>query len=482
MLKGSVDKIVKEKLNGIVVEPPAYVWDAINQHMVEAKQRRRVLIYWQSAAAVALVLLSVGIIFFMSDRSVQQEQMANVEKPMVVKEDQVEMVKQKEPVGDISTELKTALSTVSKSIGTDKPEEMIQQPTRVREFKSARIIEKSDVSVNQPVINRGNKIGEDVYFAKMDNLSALKIVVDVPDSKLRLPQKSISNSPKLYAYNDVMPVYKPKLKRYKFIVGGSASPTYNYRSVNEFQSPAVVRNAYDSPTSETGVVSVAGGVNVRMEGKSRWSFETGVLYSQVGQEVSQTATYSSISSESSFAYASLNNIKGASANRVNKFSSTMGSISYNNNTAMGVEQNLLKSGVYLEASANAISNQPESTTLKQLLDYIEVPLMVRYSVLNKKQVITLAGGFSTNFLVDNNVYLIENGEHVNAGETDGINGVTYSSTLGIGLELPLGKSFRFSLEPRFKYYLSPVNSQGYNSFRPYSFGIFGGVSFIINNH
>ncbi len=323
---------------------------------------------------------------------------------------------------------------------------------------------------------------KEVYLAKMDYLSVSEIEVAVPDVRLVLPEKSISKRPTLYAYNTVMPVYKPKYRKFKFIVGGSASPAYNYRNVSESQYSSVVHNVYDSSTSESGVVSVSGGVNMRVEDKSRWSFETGVLYSQVGQEVSQTTNHNSISGISGYAMASSDNFKRNSLISTNKFNNTMGPIRYNNNTSMGIEQNLHKSGVYLESSVNTFSSQSESTTLKQLLDYIEVPLMVRYSVLNKKPVITLAGGFSTNFLVDNNVYLVENGEYVNAGETEGISGVTYSSTLGLGMELPLGKSIRFSLEPRFKYYLSPVNSKGYNSFRPYSFGIWGGVSFMLNSY
>ncbi|GEM_PF-5626113 len=483
MLEKSFDKIVKEKLNGIEVEPPAYVWNAINQHMLAEKRRRRVLFYWQSAAAVALVVLSVGIIFFMSDRNVRKKQLAKVENPVTVKGEQPVIEKQKAYVEkNALTPVNTASATIKETESFDT-EKITRQSSIGTERQAIGIVtKKSDTSANHPVVNLASETTKEVYLAKMDYLSVSEIEVAVPDVRLVLPEKSISKRPTLYAYNTVMPVYKPKYRKFKFIVGGSASPAYNYRNVSESQYSSVVHNVYDSSTSESGVVSVSGGVNMRVEDKSRWSFETGVLYSQVGQEVSQTTNHNSISGISGYAMASSDNFKRNSLISTNKFNNTMGPIRYNNNTSMGIEQNLHKSGVYLESSVNTFSSQSESTTLKQLLDYIEVPLMVRYSVLNKKPVITLAGGFSTNFLVDNNVYLVENGEYVNAGETEGISGVTYSSTLGLGMELPLGKSIRFSLEPRFKYYLSPVNSKGYNSFRPYSFGIWGGVSFMLNSY
>jgi len=489
MLKNSIDKIVNDKLDGIEVTPPAYVWNSINQRMLENKQRRRVLYYWQSAAAIALVLLSVGVIFFMSDRGVGTKQIAGVDKQDIVKSvEEVEKVTANEPVNNTVIQHEDVAEVVS-NVDSDKATKRKRAThgsfTKNKLKTAETTIEKNVISFNQTKVEQGSVIAEEKSIVKMNYLSASTIEEEVPVVKLLLPEKSIAKSPVLYAYSVVKPEYRPKAKRYHFVVGGSASPTYNYRSVGESQNSSVVRRAYDSPTNESGIISVSGGVNVRMEGKSRWSFETGVLFSQVGQEVSQVTTYSSISGVSGisgFVNANSANLVNTSINSVSKFSNTMGNINFNNNTSIGVEQNLLKSGVYLESYVNAVDNKSESATLKQLLDYIEVPLMVRYSVFNKKPVITLAGGFSTNFLVDNNVYVIDNGEHINAGETEGINGVTYSSTVGIGLELPLGKSIRFSLEPRFKYYLSPVNSKGYNSFRPYSFGVFGGISFILNNH
>jgi hypothetical protein len=414
---------------------------------------------------------------------------AKVEKPVEVSGAETEKVVHDGFVTKINAQPTIAATAISASTDTGRAEKKgveNNESLAAGRLETAEVTdEKNIISAIHPEAILESKMGKQISIAKMDYLQVSVIEVEVPDAKLDLPGRRVANSPVLYAYNVVMPKYKPKAKRYKFIVGGSASPTYNYRSVSESQNSSVVRSAYDSPTNETGVVSVSGGVNVRMEGKSRWSFETGVLYSQVGQEVSQATNYTSISGVSGvsgFANAGMDNLKNTSVSSINKFSNSMGTVRFNNNTSMGVEQSLLKSGVYLESHVNAIDNQLESATLKQLLDYIEVPLMVRYSLFNSKPVITLAGGFSTNFLVDNNVYVIDNGEHINAGETEGINGVTYSSSIGIGLELPLGKSIRFSLEPRFKYYLSPVNSQGYNSFRPYSFGVFGGISFILNNH
>jgi hypothetical protein len=182
------------------------------------------------------------------------------------------------------------------------------------------------------------------------------------------------------------------------------------------------------------------------------------------------------------AYSGPGELKNTAINISNNTGNSLGGIRFPQRTPMAVENGLVKSGVYLAEPVSTFDQQPATTTLKQLLDYIEIPLTVRYALLNSKTLITLSGGLSTNFLIDNTAYLIENGEHINAGSTEGISPVTYSSSVGLGIELPIGKSFRFSLEPRFKYFLSPVNSNGYSNFHPYSFGVFGGVSFLLNGH
>ncbi len=478
MLKNSIDKIVKDKLNGMEIEPPEYVWTSINQRILDGKHRKRILLYWQSVAAIALLILSIGVVYFATNGTARKKQMANVEKRTTVKDSEADKVVQKDYVARNNVQQTVITSSVVKS----KADKTNQISYVNKESNAAEIaIEGNDVVAKQQITVYPGKISEEVYLSKLDYLSISTAKESLPDAKIIMVDKHTFQKSEMYAYNVEIPTYNSNTKKYKFILGGSVSPTYNYRSIDESQNSYVVHSTNDFPANETGVISVSGGVNIRMEGKSRWSFETGVLYSQVGQEVSNSTTYSSIAAVTSANVLYSDNSNDISVSKVSGIGNSLGEIHYNNNTSLGVEKNFQKSGVYLAAPLNTYESASE-ITIKQLLDYIEIPLMIRYAVFNNKPLITLAGGFSTNFLVDNTAYVIENGESINAGETEGINSISYSSTLGIGLELPLGKSFRFSLEPRFKYYITPVNSQAYNSFRPYSFGVFGGVSFIINNH
>ena len=496
----NVDQIVRDKLLGLEKEPPGYVWSAINDQMLRNKQRKRVLVFWQSVAAAAVLILTLGIAYLFNNDT-EHKRMAVVKK--AAKETNTGLT-DKNPSSE--TALTDNIAVASNKIVSDKKEQENANSARpahaaaeknitsekgknyqASKFKNisgtalplTAMVKKEKNQANIPAQENKQSGSEELktisttgIFAEKPEMAASLVSVKKKKKQVIYP---------LYASNTI-PAYQPKAKRHKFLISGTVSPTYNYRSIGE--TPASVVTASNNGSyNESGIVSVAGGINVRMESKSRWSFETGVLYSQVGQEVSQTNVYPSIAGMSSLAaYSRSGELKNTAINISNNTGNSLGEIRFPQKTPMAVEKGLVQSGVYLAEPMNTLDQQPAAATLKQLLDYIEIPLTVRYALLNSKTLITLSGGLSTNFLIDNTAYLTENGKQIDAGSTEGISPVTYSSSVGLGIELPVGKAFRFSLEPRFKYFLSPVNSNGYSNFHPYSFGVFGGVSFLLNGH
>ena len=498
----NVDKIVKDKLSRFEKEPPGYIWDAINRQMAENRARKRVLVFWQSVAAMALILFSLGAGYLIWGNSSKRVQFASTEKhetetPQKISTDKLP--------GATAAKTRTNHIVAVNKIKKDKKEikKVIQKDhsrtVALNKNSKAKVLVSSLVSkeISKPATEDRNT-AKDIIVASSDghptwiaeinpiNIPA-KFHTDFNLNSTGLHFSIISgkDTPRsLYASNTfTAPLPKTKQRKYKFILNGSVSPTYNFRNINETQASVVY--SHDPGLDESGIVSIAGGLNIRMESKSRWSFETGVLYSQVGQEISRATVYPSIAGMSNHApsyYLSSDNIKNNLLNTSHNMTNSLGTINYDNNTNMAVAKGFQKDGVYLASELKMPDDRSGTITMKQLLDYIEIPFMIRYALFNGKPIVTLAGGLSTNFKIDNSAYLMNNGKWIEAGYTEGINALTYSSTVGIGIEMPLGNSFRFSLEPRFKYFLSPVNNKGYHNFHPYSFGVFGGISFILNNH
>ena len=82
--------------------------------------------------------------------------------------------------------------------------------------------------------------------------------------------------------------------------------------------------------------------------------------------------------------------------------------------------------------------------------------------------INILGGVSTNFLINNQATTTDNYNEVSISETENINPIAISSSIGLGFEMPLNKTISFSIEPRFKYYLNSISTNDQVTFKPYS--------------
>ena len=114
----------------------------------------------------------------------------------------------------------------------------------------------------------------------------------------------------------------------------------------------------------------------------------------------------------------------------------------------------------------------EHGSIDQQLGFIEVPIELEYSLIEKKLGINLIGGFSTLFLNQNDIYAVfNNGERARLGDASNVESVSYSANFGVGLDYNLSKQWQFNLEPTFKYQLNTFNNTSGN-FQPFFYRCF----------
>lgn len=127
-----------------------------------------------------------------------------------------------------------------------------------------------------------------------------------------------------------------------------------------------------------------------------------------------------------------------------------------------------------------IDGQPAQTangSMLQKTGYIEVPLEMSYSLLNRKFGINLIGGVSTLFLNQNNVSVVSSeGLSTTVGEAENLNNVHFSTNLGVGFKYRFWDAFEANFEPMFKYQVNTFSRDAGN-FKPYFIGLYSGVSF-----
>ncbi|MFT4697975.1 MAG: hypothetical protein ACI9SJ_001107 [Flavobacteriaceae bacterium] len=114
--------------------------------------------------------------------------------------------------------------------------------------------------------------------------------------------------------------------------------------------------------------------------------------------------------------------------------------------------------------------------LNQKINYFEVPLELKYSLVNNKFGVNLIGGLSTLFLGNNEITVNAGDFESVLGEANNLSSVSFTTNIGVGLNYKFSKRFMFNIEPMFKYQLNPYTDSSVN-YKPYYIGIYSGLSF-----
>ncbi|SRX72372.1 outer membrane beta-barrel protein [Aequorivita antarctica] len=123
---------------------------------------------------------------------------------------------------------------------------------------------------------------------------------------------------------------------------------------------------------------------------------------------------------------------------------------------------------------------PKSTQgearLIQNLNYYEVPVELKYAVIESRFGVNVIGGVSTLFLGNNEISVKADNFTDVLGEANNLSSVSFSTNVGLGLDYKLSKKFTFNIEPMFKYQLNPYTDSSVD-FKPYYLGVYSGLSF-----
>lgn len=128
------------------------------------------------------------------------------------------------------------------------------------------------------------------------------------------------------------------------------------------------------------------------------------------------------------------------------------------------------------ASEVAAQNPARDGRMVQQFGYVEVPVEVNLTLVDRKLGIHLIGGVSSLFLIDNSVTLESDGNATEMGEANNLNPLNFSTNLGVGVQYELSSSLQLNLEPVFKFQLNTF-SDAAGDFSPYSIGVYSGLSF-----
>ncbi len=457
------------------VAPPQEMWDKIASSLDAKKPAKRIMLFRIAAAAAILIgVLLSGILFMLPDtnddklllsdskeatsRSSSENEKTTSQNLEQASSKHKEEIKET-TISDISSYKEnisafTAAGTSSAHIKTDSIYD-------VKEFSTKPIqLEKITHKPEVPFFTT-NKVKVKTLIAQTsrDHWKE-RFNVNYFDSQNKAVESTTFN------------------KERKFHICGSISPVYSFRQTGGSRNMIEPSFSANYSYQEKGVLYPGGGLNLNLQLNKKWSLESGVRYARLGQEVNNhinneqfySVTADFASSENSSLkqmslYNSMGNIK--QHRQASEYSSEILNTDNPQRLLLGF---------------GAFNNyDDEKGQLEQLIDYIEVPITLRYSLLSRHVKISLATGLSTNWLISNNVYVLTNNERKKIGETEGLSSMSWSTHAGINLAIPLFGPLSFSMEPRINYFLSDINLDYPVKFKPYSFGIYSGIQYTIGD-
>jgi hypothetical protein len=263
-----------------------------------------------------------------------------------------------------------------------------------------------------------------------------------------------------------VPVFYPEVKEVpaeRWSIAAMASPTY----FSEFGSKGLEGSIH---SSEKPAVSYSGGFAVSYKINNRFSVQTGLYYASNGQRIDGISSFAGFGR---YYYT-----KGSSNFEVKTSSGPVltsnPDVFLVDNTAINRVQTAYTIDVF---DPNKASLDYISSTIIQNFNYLEMPLVLKYKIVDKMLDINIIGGISYDILLNNSVYArTENGKF-EVGKTQGLSNLNLSSSLGMGMEYSLSRKISLNLEPTFRYFLNPLNEMSNPALHPYSFGIFSGFSY-----
>jgi len=476
---------LKNRLGNYRVEPPEKVWESISSRLGN-RNRRLWIIIGLSAAATITLAVTLGINFFGpgsgDGKSISENRVVEngttgqegklEEKVLQAMEDIKGGAKAEQKSVRMESGEKTEpyeQGTVNKIVKESiafriEGEETLQRAPSEKVSGNKKMEEEAMVDVEVTIPEENKYPVQDELSGKMPEAQSgngmEKVITEQMDTSAEpdLDQVDSQNAENVYD--------EPGERDKRWLLGASLSPLYSFRDAEAMALSGAGGH-------ESGLLSYAGGIQVGYRAGKRLAIESGVFYAKMGISIEAPGIQLF---EQSFDFAPLaekanrSNVK-AIANSVGNIVSNSGDIYVNNYKLNAVSnENTLD---YL-----SVPDVNADQGIRQHLNYLEVPLNLRYTVIDRSVELQLVGGMSTNVLVNNYVSAETSDGTEDIGYLTNIRNVNYSGNAGLGVVYHVMDHFSLMMEPRFRYFLNSVNDPSLPSTRPYAFGIYTGLNYI----
>lgn len=496
----NIDRYFSDKLSGFRQAPPEEAWDNIALKLQERKKKKALLLFFRIAAGMAIVT-AIGVAYYLGNSFNDNKHPRGVAQHQPLRTTE----KEASPVGTINDRNTTATESAQPAPDdiqpvAEKATPFTAMPAEKQVVSSTAdspgIARENVLTTDFPVAVTHHATGDDILLAAAagnNGMTALPVkIVILPSAvvphtfhrqaAMRTLTPEEAEALLLAQYDIPAAADKSADKVRTWSFGTEMAPLYSYRSIQSDKSYAAVVDEFNE--YESGVMAYAGGVKIAVTSGKRLTIQSGMYYSRYGQHKTSAETNYNTYAASVF------NGNGESEKSISVVNSTgviKGKITDQAGRKMDLENQLDMNTMagtadsryysYLNApSAIKVDPDEESnTSLDQYFEYVELPILLKYKIIDRRFDFSFSGGLVTNILVGTKIFM--DNDAIDA-ITDEITTVNYLGSFGLGFEYPVYKRFAFTLEPRFRYYFNPIDKNAGYNVHPYSFGIFAGFNYL----
>lgn len=449
---GHIDKLFGDAVTEYNKQPPDEVWSRIQNTMEAKKRSKRILLYRRLAvAAMLLLLVSIGY-FLLIEKSANQssnhDSIAHQEQIHIDKGTDVDKgIKQQ-----ITEQKHTGKQTTAKITKEVNPENEIEnEHQKVKEHEGI----KSGDQKFETYHSRTN-------ITKLESKSLIALY-NKPNYSIGEKYRT-SNVLALGDYEQSIDPDQSNTGHWS--IAANFSPAYSYRNLK--QANGFPQNQYVQPASfynnvEQAIMGYAGGLNMEYTHGSHWKFSIGLSYSLSGhQSDNLTAYYNPLESSNEFTTStSLGPVKV----NANAIASKVPSLS---------KPDLENSNDYMTYRVDGYLN---NASIIHEFHYIEIPFIASYKFIDRKIDVSAMAGINAGLLINKSAYIRKDDIEARLENFNQIDSNIFNALMGLRLSYPLYRNFALSLQPTFKYAISPLAKlEGYK-YIPYQYYLATGITY-----
>ena len=413
----NIDLLFKHGLENHEESAPNYIWGRIDDSLNKSR-RKRLLLFTRSIAASIALLIAFGAGYIISESKYKKEMLADIDQP--------------------------------------EKNMFVKEDIRNNTVEPVKIIKTSQSEDNQSSGIKENKAGFD-----KNTKNNYKNIVHFNNRN----HSGIFGNYRLFDYKEKpFDFFHPKTEKFKRFPASEAKKQPEKDSVSTLYNPdqpLLADNTfpeYDKPAKKSGSWYIGGHVS---PGYSQSSYTL----------VTETYVYQPPDPKKPTGKGEM--VRQEVAENINT-SFTMFS------AGLSVKKDLpnrfsLQSGLYY---SNKICHIQES--IDQYFDYVEIPCIAKYSVIDRKLDVNLIAGISGNTLITNKTAYIQGENDIEYDRLDNANRFNFSSLAGIGVEYQLNDRVFYNFEPVFRYSFNSMVQDDNAYYFPYSFGVYTGVNISLN--